>query len=177
MAGCAQQPSKDSLWIWCAHSTAAMKAKDVVWMGRRVGRWMPPKCLRKCYPSATALQTAFMRARPLRMADPPRRWRCVSPCDGQADRCALAGRLVAQERGDLRVRRKLRQILRRGQLRLVARGVDHAEEAERLALGGAELMPGHRRHGHEIAGLDRSDLAADETMAAPAQDQHRVHVP
>src|SRR5262249_14287377 len=148
-------------------------------MDRRVGTWMPPKCLRKCYPSATALQTAFMRARPLGAHGRtwPRRWRCVSPYDGQANRCALAGRLVAQERSDLRVRRKLRQILRRGQLRLVARGVHHAEEAERLAPGGAELMPGHRRHGHEIAGLDRSDLAADEAMAAPAQDQHRVHVP
>src|SRR5262249_614262 len=90
--------------------------------------------------------------------------------------CALDGRLVAQERGEGRVRLKLRQILRRGQLRLVARGVHHAEEAERLAPGGAELMPGHRRYRHEIAGLDRPDVVADEAMAAPAQDQHRVHV-
>src|SRR5215470_14269624 len=86
--------------------------------------------------------------------------------------CALDGRLVAQERGDGRVRLKLRQILRRGQLRLVAGGVHHAEEAERLASGGAELMPGQRRDGDEIAGLDRLDLAADETVSAAAQDQH-----
>src|SRR5262249_53150768 len=96
--------------------------------------------------------------------------------DFMSDECVL-GRLVAQERGDLRVRLELRQILRGGQLRLVARGVHHAQEAERLPPGGAELMPGHRRHGHEIAGLDRFDFVADETMAAPAQDQHGVHVP
>src|SRR5262249_47245340 len=39
-----------------------------------------------------------------------------------------------------------------------------------------ELMPGPRRPGPGIAGLDRSHFVADEAMAAPAQDQHRVHV-
>ena len=64
----------------------------------------------------------------------------------------------------------------RRQLRLVARGIHHAEKAERLAAGGAKLVPGHRRHGDEIAGLDRLHFAADQAMAAPAQDQHGVHV-
>src|SRR5262249_62090383 len=88
--------------------------------------------------------------------------------------CALDGRLVAQERGDGRVRLKLRQILRRGQLRLVARGVHHTEEAERLAPGGAELMPGHRRHRPEITGLGPPDPVCDEAMGPPAQDHDRA---
>ena len=41
---------------------------------------------------------------------------------------------------------------------------------------GAELVPRHGRHGDEIARLDRPHLAADQAVAAPAQDQHRVHV-
>src|ERR671934_3102208 len=88
----------------------------------------------------------------------------------------LEHRLVAQECGDLRVPLELGHILRRGQFRLVARGIDHAEKAERLAAGGAELMPGHRRYGHEVAGLDRSDLLADQAVPAPAQDHDGMHV-
>src|SRR5262249_2521234 len=68
--------------------------------------------------------------------------------------CALRLRLVAQERRDLGIRGKLGQFLRRRQLRLVTRRVDHAEKAERLALGGTELMPGHRRHGDEVASVN-----------------------
>src|SRR5262245_211557 len=127
------------------------------------GRQRGPEPQRLAGPSTCAERECPSRR--LRDAFPPRAESTLCEC--------VLGRLVAQKRGDLRVRLKLRQILHRRQLRLVARGVHHAEEAERLAPGGAELMPGHRRHGHEVAGLDRSDLAADETMAAPAQDQHR----
>src|SRR5512144_1782262 len=85
-------------------------------------------------------------------------------------------RLVAEEGRDPRILLQPGQIRFRGQLRLVARGIHHAEEAQRLAPGGAKLVPGHRRHGDEIAGLDRLYFTADEAVAAPAQDQHGVHV-
>ena len=54
--------------------------------------------------------------------------------------------------------------------------IHHAEETERFALRRAELMPGHRRHGDEIALLQGPHLAADQAMAASAQDQDRMHV-
>src|SRR5262245_37458375 len=113
---------------------------------------------------------------------PGRKWNCIglapahSPDGAQrspgfmsrgekpAFRFAPCGlRLVAQECGDPGIALELCQILRRGQLRLVARGIDHAEKAERLALRGAELVPSHRRHGDEIAGFDRPHLFAHET--------------
>src|SRR2546430_2098344 len=62
------------------------------------------------------------------------------------------------------------------QLRLVAFGIHHAQKTERLVGRGAELVPGHRRHGDEIARLERLYLLADEAMAAPAQNQHAMHV-
>src|SRR5712691_747454 len=42
----------------------------------------------------------------------------------------------------LRLRLELREIRLARQMRLVARGVDHAQEAERLVGGDAELVPG-----------------------------------
>ncbi len=51
-------------------------------------------------------------------------------------------RPAAQERVDLRIVAQAGQILRGGQLRFVAGRVHHAEKAERLAGGGAELVPG-----------------------------------
>src|SRR3954453_5536324 len=42
--------------------------------------------------------------------------------------------------------------------------------------GGGGLVPDHRGPGDEIAGLDRLHFAADEAVAASAQDQHGVHV-
>src|SRR5262249_40375781 len=50
-------------------------------------------------------------------------------------------RLVAQEGGDPRIALEVREILRRRQLRLVARGVHHAEKSERLAPSGAGIGP------------------------------------
>ena len=85
-------------------------------------------------------------------------------------------RSPAQKRRDRRIGFELPQLRRARQLRLVALRVDHAEEAERLAPGGAELVPGHGRHGDEVARRQRLDVAPDEAMAAPAQDQHRMHV-
>ena len=79
-------------------------------------------------------------------------------------------RLMPQERGDLGIRPQLCQFLGRRQLRLVAGGVDHAKEPERLALSGAKLVPRHRRHGDEIARLDRPHLAADQAVVKLAQD-------
>ena len=37
-------------------------------------------------------------------------------------------------------------------------------------------MPGHRRNRHEVAGLDYSDLLADQAVSAPAQDHDGMHV-
>src|SRR6516225_7017183 len=48
--------------------------------------------------------------------------------------------LAAQERRNLRIRPEQGQILLRGKLRLIAGGVHHAEEAERLSCSSAKLM-------------------------------------
>ena len=51
-----------------------------------------------------------------------------------------------------------RQILRRGQLWLIAPGVDHAKKAKRLDPRCAELVPCHGRHRHEILAPSTASL-------------------
>src|SRR5882672_490572 len=73
-------------------------------------------------------------------------------------------RLAVEERRDRGVLLQALDILRGRELRLVALGIDHAEEAERLLGRGAELVPCHRRHGDEIARLESLHLVPHETM-------------
>src|SRR5262249_14268762 len=139
MAGGAQQSGEDSLWSWGAHSTPAMTGQGRRMDGSQGWKMDAPEMPAQMLPIGNGVANGIYArvsawgAWRIR----PRRWRCVSPYDGQADRCALAGRLVTQERGDLRVRRKLRQILRPGQLRPLARGGDPAGEDPRRGLRGA----------------------------------------
>src|SRR5437763_269389 len=85
-------------------------------------------------------------------------------------------RLAVEESRDSGIAPQPRDLVGARQLRLVAIGVDHAEEAERLAVRGAELVPGHRRHRDEIARREPFHLVADEAMPATTQDQHAMHV-
>src|SRR5437660_226489 len=82
--------------------------------------------------------------------------------------------VAVEERRDGGILSQARDVLRGRQLRLVALRIDHAEEAERLIGGRTELVPGHRRHGDEIARLEPLHLVADEAMAAPAQNDDAV---
>src|SRR5258708_6061176 len=63
MAGCAQQPGENVLWTWCAHSTTPMANEDIGPTRSHGSSMVAPECMRKCYPHATPLQTAFVRAR------------------------------------------------------------------------------------------------------------------
>src|SRR6516165_12114707 len=84
--------------------------------------------------------------------------------------------LAAQERRNLRIRPEQGQLLLRGKLRLIAGGVHHAEEAERLSCSSAKLMPSHGRNRDEITQLDLFHFVSHETMAATAQHQHGMHM-
>src|SRR5947209_6027044 len=91
--------------------------------------------------------------------------------------CAIGPRHRAAEKSrNLRLAGKLREILRRGELRLVTHRVHHAQKTQRLIRGGAKLMPCQRRHGDEVTHLDRAYVLADQAMAAPPQYQHGMHV-
>src|SRR5204862_5847460 len=79
---------------------------------------------------------------------------------------------LRQEACNRRIALELGQFLGARQPRLVARRIDHAEEAERLRFGGAELVPGHGRDVDEVIGVDGADLVADQALAAAPQDQH-----
>ena len=85
-------------------------------------------------------------------------------------------RPAGQERSDRRVRLERRQFLLGRQLRPVAHGVHHAEEAERLAVGGAELVPGQDGIVTRSNGFTCAHVLADQALAVAAQDHHRVHV-
>src|SRR6185436_11614476 len=82
----------------------------------------------------------------------------------------------AEKFRDVRILAKFRDVLGRGKLRPVPLPVHHAEKAERLLAGSAELMPAHRGHSHQIELCDRANLAADQTPPVAAQDHHRMDV-
>src|SRR3984893_8357690 len=110
-------------------------------------------------------------ARPLPRRPPfPAEWL------GRDRSTSLTRRLFTEERRDFLVRLELGQLLSRGEVRLVAHCIDHAQNPERLVRARAELMPCQWRDGNEVAQLDCPYFLAYEAVPVTAQDKHGMHV-
>ena len=94
--------------------------------------------------------------------------------NGAGHRQSLAG--AVEERGRFGSRAQVRQRGVVGEFRLVAHGIDHAQEAERRVVRRAELVPRVRRNRDEVVLRERVHGVADQAPAVSAQHEHRVHV-
>src|SRR5262249_48846190 len=120
-----------------------------------------PRTVRYRSPSRAEEPTSRISPRPATMDLTSTRSgrRCTTPTGSTT--CSSAD---AQERGDRRLRLQRRQFVRGGQLRPVAQRVHHAQEAKRLALCRAELVPGPGRDGDQVERPHRPHLVAHQAL-------------
>ena len=76
----------------------------------------------------------------------------------------------------LNVLNELLELEGRRALRAVPSAVGHAQKAERLFVGGLELMPGARGDMDQVEGPDLPDRRVHQDASPPSQDHDRVGV-